>query len=115
MSCRSDCARRRRYALLRSHKAGRRRHVTQHSTAQQSLGVWGAVWQGGALYIAMAGQHQIWRHELRAGTTGAFSGDGYERNSNGRSGPATSWAQVRQFFAFWVRVGLSGPARASSC
>ena len=50
--------------------------------------------QGDALYIAMAGQHQIWVHDLRAGTTRAFSGDGYERMANGRSGPSTSWAQV---------------------
>ena len=46
----------------------------------------------------MAGQHQIWRHDLRAGTTSAFSGDGYERNANGASGPATSWAQVRDAY-----------------
>ncbi|CAL8471539.1 g11081 [Coccomyxa elongata] len=45
------------------------------------------------LYIAMAGQHQIWRHDLKTSTTSAFSGDGYERNANGASGPATSWAQ----------------------
>ena len=49
--------------------------------------------QGEALYIAMAGQHQIWRHDLRAGTTRAFSGDGYERTANGRSGPGPSGAQ----------------------
>ena len=31
----------------------------------------------------MAGQHQIWEHNLLAATTRAFSGDGYERNLNG--------------------------------
>eukprot|EP00884_Botryococcus_braunii_P006329 jgi/Botrbrau1/15698/Bobra.4_1s0071.2 len=49
--------------------------------------------QGGAVYIAMAGQHQIWRHDIRTGATAVFSGDGYERNQNGRSGVSTSWAQ----------------------
>ncbi|CAH2068739.1 unnamed protein product [Thlaspi arvense] len=35
------------------------------------------------VYIAMAGQHQIWEHNITDGTTRAFSGDGYERNLNG--------------------------------
>lgn len=35
------------------------------------------------VYIAMAGQHQIWKHNTLDGTTKAFSGDGYERNLNG--------------------------------
>ncbi|EPS73091.1 hypothetical protein M569_01658, partial [Genlisea aurea] len=35
------------------------------------------------VYIAMAGQHQIWRHNTTDGTTRVFSGDGYERNLNG--------------------------------
>ncbi|KAL3635830.1 hypothetical protein CASFOL_020377 [Castilleja foliolosa] len=35
------------------------------------------------VYIAMAGQHQIWKHSTLDGTTRAFSGDGYERNLNG--------------------------------
>lgn len=34
------------------------------------------------VYIAMAGQHQIWTY-TQDGTTRAFSGDGYERNLNG--------------------------------
>ncbi|GFP87939.1 nhl repeat-containing protein 2 [Phtheirospermum japonicum] len=37
------------------------------------------------VYIAMAGQHQIWKHNTLDGTTRAFSGDGYERNLNGSS------------------------------
>ena len=49
--------------------------------------------QEDALYVAIAGQHQIWRHEMASGTTAVFSGDGYERNANGRNGPGTSWAQ----------------------
>lgn len=35
------------------------------------------------IYIAMAGQHQIWEHNILNGITRAFSGDGYERNLNG--------------------------------
>ncbi|ONL97369.1 Chloroplast protein HCF243 [Zea mays] len=36
-----------------------------------------------AVYIAMAGQHQIWKHNLHDGITKVISGDGYERNLNG--------------------------------
>ncbi|KAF8779699.1 hypothetical protein HU200_002349 [Digitaria exilis] len=32
------------------------------------------------VYIAMAGQHQIWKHNIRDGVTKVLSGDGYERN-----------------------------------
>ncbi|XP_028779438.1 protein SUPPRESSOR OF QUENCHING 1, chloroplastic [Neltuma alba] len=45
------------------------------------------------IYIAMAGQHQIWEHNLLDGITKAFSGDGYERNLNGSSSSSTSFAQ----------------------
>ncbi|XP_039021583.1 protein SUPPRESSOR OF QUENCHING 1, chloroplastic-like [Hibiscus syriacus] len=31
----------------------------------------------------MAGQHQIWEHNIQDGSTRAFSGNGYERNLNG--------------------------------
>ncbi|XP_071709747.1 protein SUPPRESSOR OF QUENCHING 1, chloroplastic [Rutidosis leptorrhynchoides] len=44
------------------------------------------------VYIAMAGQHQIWEHNTITGVTRAFSGDGYERNLNGSSS-STSYAQ----------------------
>uniref|UniRef100_A0A0E0GLH6 Thioredoxin domain-containing protein n=1 Tax=Oryza nivara TaxID=4536 RepID=A0A0E0GLH6_ORYNI len=37
------------------------------------------------LYIAMAGQHQIWKHNTLDGVTEVLSGDGYERNLNGSS------------------------------
>ncbi|KAK9805135.1 hypothetical protein WJX72_001459 [[Myrmecia] bisecta] len=49
--------------------------------------------QESTLYIAMAGQHQVWRHDLQSGRSEVFSGDGYERNQNGRNGVSTSWAQ----------------------
>ncbi|QCD98412.1 nuclear pore complex protein [Vigna unguiculata] len=45
------------------------------------------------IYIAMAGQHQIWEHNLLEETSRAFSGDGYERNLNGSSSTNTSFAQ----------------------
>lgn len=45
------------------------------------------------VYIAMAGQHQIWEHNTVDGVTRAFSGDGYERNLNGSSSLNTSFAQ----------------------
>ncbi|KAK4264680.1 hypothetical protein QN277_025822 [Acacia crassicarpa] len=45
------------------------------------------------IYIAMAGQHQIWEHNLFDGISRAFSGDGYERNLNGSSSTSTSFAQ----------------------
>jgi hypothetical protein len=35
------------------------------------------------VYIAMAGQHQIWKHNIRDGVTGVFSGNGSEKNLNG--------------------------------
>ena len=40
--------------------------------------------------MAIAGQHQIWRHDLVSGVTAVFSGDGYERNANGE--PPLPWA-----------------------
>ncbi|KAG8472641.1 hypothetical protein CXB51_034573 [Gossypium anomalum] len=45
------------------------------------------------VYIAMAGQHQIWEHSIQDGVTRAFSGNGYERNLNGSSSTNTSFAQ----------------------
>ncbi|KAG5232309.1 NHL repeat-containing protein [Salix suchowensis] len=45
------------------------------------------------VYIAMAGQHQIWEHDVSNGITRVFSGDGYERNLNGSSPMSTSFAQ----------------------
>ncbi|XP_010549436.1 PREDICTED: NHL repeat-containing protein 2 [Tarenaya hassleriana] len=45
------------------------------------------------VYIAMAGQHQIWEYNVLDGVARAFSGDGYERNLNGSSSQNTSFAQ----------------------
>lgn len=49
--------------------------------------------EGGFVYIAMAGQHQIWRYNIADGRAEVFSGDGYERNQNGKRGKDTSYAQ----------------------
>lgn len=38
---------------------------------------------GSTLFIAMAGQHQIWKADLESGIFEVFSGTGYERNQNG--------------------------------
>ncbi|PNT77528.1 hypothetical protein BRADI_1g64267v3 [Brachypodium distachyon] len=45
------------------------------------------------VYIAMAGQHQIWKHNTSDGVTEVFSGNGYEKNLNGSSPTNTSFAQ----------------------
>ncbi|CAM6081683.1 unnamed protein product [Calypogeia fissa] len=47
----------------------------------------------GVLYIALAGQHQIWQINLSDGVAKVFSGDGYERNLNGKNGSSSSYAQ----------------------
>ena len=44
-------------------------------------------------YVAMAGQHQVWRLDVAAGTIENFSGTGYERNQNGADALTTAWAQ----------------------
>ncbi|CAH8381960.1 unnamed protein product [Eruca vesicaria subsp. sativa] len=45
------------------------------------------------VYVAMAGQHQIWEYNLLDGVTRVFSGNGYERNLNGSTSQTTSFAQ----------------------
>ncbi|CAA6668888.1 unnamed protein product [Spirodela intermedia] len=45
------------------------------------------------VYIALAGQHQIWEHNTSTSVTKAISGDGFERNLNGSSSTNTSFAQ----------------------
>jgi DNA-binding beta-propeller fold protein YncE len=47
----------------------------------------------GVLYVALAGQHQIWQINLSDGIARVFSGDGYERNLNGKNGSSSSYAQ----------------------
>ncbi|GMP63714.1 hypothetical protein CsSME_00025303 [Camellia sinensis var. sinensis] len=64
-------------------------------TAQLLNSPWDVCYEpvNGIVYIAMAGQHQIWEHNTSDGITRAFSGDGYERNLNGSSSTSTSFAQ----------------------
>lgn len=58
------------------------------STAQRSSGSATEV-----LYVAMAGQHQIWAVHPDTGRAQNFSGTGNERNQNGPGPLTTSWAQ----------------------
>ena len=39
---------------------------------------WDLLWKDGALYVAMAGPHQIWRLDPAAGTAGPWAGSGAE-------------------------------------
>ncbi|VYS49318.1 unnamed protein product [Arabidopsis thaliana] len=45
------------------------------------------------VYVAMAGQHQIWEYSVLDSITRVFSGNGYERNLNGSTPQTTSFAQ----------------------
>lgn len=56
------------------------------------------------VYIAMAGQHQLWEHRISDEITKLFSGDGYERNKNGSSSTNTSFAQPSGLSLSSVRV-----------
>lgn len=49
---------------------------------------WAIAHQDGTLYIAMAGPHQLWSHELGSETIGVFSGSGREDILNGPHGEA---------------------------
>ena len=49
--------------------------------------------QGDRLFIAMAGTHQIWMHELFSGRTRTFSGSGEEKNFNSDNLLLSGWAQ----------------------
>jgi DNA-binding beta-propeller fold protein YncE/thiol-disulfide isomerase/thioredoxin len=53
---------------------------------------WGLAWDGGRLYLAAAGSHQIWVYDPASGLLGLVAGSGAE---GGRDGPATqaSFAQ----------------------
>lgn len=45
------------------------------------------------LYVALAGQHQIWRLDMQSWALEHVSGTGHERNQNGATGLQTAWAQ----------------------
>jgi hypothetical protein len=44
---------------------------------------WDLVWAGGALYIAMAGRHQIWAYDRASDTVQPYAGTGREALSDG--------------------------------
>jgi len=48
---------------------------------------------GSSVFVAMAGQHQIWEYNCSTQVMKAFSGNGYESNRNGSNSQGTSWAQ----------------------
>jgi len=52
-----------------------------------------AIGGDGRVFVAMAGSHQVWSYDPATGEGRAFAGDGYERNRNGASGAASSFAQ----------------------
>ena len=60
------------------------------STALRSP--WDVAYVGGALYVALAGSHQIAAFDPKAGTIRAFAGDGRERRRDG-TGADASFAQ----------------------
>jgi len=47
----------------------------------------------GRVFIAMAGTHQIWVHDIAKGTTRNFSGTGHEQNLNSPDRLRAAWAQ----------------------
>jgi thiol-disulfide isomerase/thioredoxin/flagellar basal body rod protein FlgG len=61
--------------------AGRGRNVALNSP-------WDLVAQGGTLYIAMAGTHQIWRMDLGSGEVSPYAGSGMEGRVDGSLGRA---------------------------
>ena len=49
---------------------------------------WDLLLKDDALYIAMAGDHQIWKLDLKKNTAGAYAGDGRESINDGERGDA---------------------------
>ncbi|WP_164928511.1 thioredoxin-like domain-containing protein [Gloeobacter violaceus] len=90
--------------LLRKIDLVRRQVSTFAGTGEQSLGYgqvegpgleiplnspWDAVVADGALYVAMAGSHQIWKCDPHSGRISTFAGNGHESTLNGtRDGSA---------------------------
>lgn len=54
------------------------------------------------VYVAMAGQHQIWEYNVLDGITRVFSGNGYERNLNG-----STYVYTNCYFNNLTCVGFS--------
>lgn len=49
---------------------------------------WDVAWSGNALYVSMAGDHQIWRYDPAAGTIDPWAGTGQEGLEDGARGDA---------------------------
>lgn len=60
---------------------------------QQLSSPWDVEMKERDVYIAMAGQHQIWKYNTDSKISTFISGNGQERNKNGSNGRSTSWAQ----------------------
>lgn len=60
---------------------------------QQLSSPWDVEIKDRYVFIAMAGQHQIWKYNTDSKISAFFSGNGYERNKNGNNATSTSWAQ----------------------
>jgi DNA-binding beta-propeller fold protein YncE len=54
---------------------------------------WDVLVHDGRVFIAMAGTHQIWSHDIATGTTQNWSGTGAERNLNAENLRLAAWAQ----------------------
>ncbi len=54
---------------------------------------WDVVLDDKFAYIAMAGTHQIWKHELKTGITSRYSGSGRELNLNDPKPELAAWSQ----------------------
>ena len=44
---------------------------------------WDLLWHGGQLYVAMAGQHQLWRYDPKTQRIALHAGSGYEQLTDG--------------------------------
>lgn len=72
---------------------GKDYHGGRSGSDQPLNSPWDVVATDDALYIAMAGTHQIWVHHFASGKTQVYSGNGSEMHLNSDNPLAASWAQ----------------------
>ncbi len=68
--------------------SGQRRFITTGNYAAESADLnspWDVAWAGNRLYVAMAGDHQIWRYDPRSRRIGPWAGSGREGLSDGET------------------------------
>jgi thiol-disulfide isomerase/thioredoxin len=59
-------------------------HGAAYAARETTLNTpWDLLWHGGQLYIAMAGQHQLWRYDPQAQRVVLHAGSGYEQLEDG--------------------------------